>query len=1079
MDLGGIDRMAGESGFNTSWDDPKGPATYGNDGNMTYDQWMQSLGYEKGSYGHADDGYQRFVEGGGGWIRNPKTDLGKTEVALGQQGAIAEVENNKINKTVDQAESKQESNDNEITNNYETPADYGWITGGVVKEDKDKSDYPNNMTQEEFNAMYEFALGMTGQSPDRLLDDNGKPIGVWGGFDELPRQIEQLDKKIGRGLSPTRLAEAEKAKADIQEQYDVLSGFVNNYKDLYKPIEQEKEDNQAELAAIQAKENYDKAFSERNASWRNLTKALGKAGMDINLRAEEILENESPTPDFENSAKDIVKAIRASDYKDTQFTIDAGDGNYTVETKKAPAAGVSAYNLSITSPRGDVVASGMITVPNRIANGSWDIKDKDGNTISKGESTSSFTNAVTNAITNTVGADYKVNKPEVPEDVRNAAQAVVDAESNYKATEQALRKADAERMSAVHEDTTQSKKDILNAYSSGKINAYQAAVALSKIGDSILDFGLDTIKSDSIKNDFGGPGLRSDKTVGEDSLARDMEKYPEKTTIDFKNLTEFSQVQEVVDSVDVSKIVDEKQAVETADILSKATARYAEIANTKLEDLVTKIAGEGKTLQEQREALKNLTNSEDFVKITQDIYKSAQSAYDKVSELEAHTQDYDLNKYNSKREVKKAQVEISQRIAKIQDAFFKDFSGVGNPETKAMGSYYSPGSNMGGTQSTGISDMTKEDIKAFANYANSLECTKDALTALMKSAAFNGAEDVKGGEYSEAWKDEPAIKTDKSLKGGLKARDATTLTWKDWVSASAKGLAGTVATIAGAGAMAVNPLVGGAILAAGLGITGKAGLDMTTKITGAHSTNREKMFAQQGTGVEKPSEENEFHIGAEGNKVTAKDVINDIGNRTTEQANIGDEKSVGTYTKTAGGFAEAVTGFVLLSSGNILGVLPIIDGVREMKHGLSGGLENNLDTAIQNVYQLATGVNTWAHANLDIDSLMNDPNAASNLMSSATPKDQVIGNRRTSDTALSSFGTASVNADADNKYSGYREEAKNKNLATDYNAGMEENTNEAVSSKYVKIFKVMLDKEPDYIRKVLIAIPKNHSEREW
>jgi len=44
---------------------------------------------------------------------------------------------------------------------------------------------------------------------------------------------------------------------------------------------------------------------------------------------------------------------------------------------------------------------------------------------------------------------------------------------------------------------------------------------------------------------------------------------------------------------------------------------------------------------------------------------------------------------------------------------------------------------------------------------------------------------------------------------------------------------------------------------------------------------------------------------------------------------------------------------------------------------------------------------------------------------------------------------------------------------------MEENVNEAVSDKYVKVFKVMLDKEPDYIRKVLIAIPKNHCEREW
>ncbi len=975
MDLGGIDRMAGESGFNTSWDDPRGPATYGDKGNMTYDQWMQSLGYEKGSYGPADDGYKRFVEGGGGWIKNPKTDLGKTEVALGQQGAIAEVENSKINKAVDQTNNKQESNDNEITNNYEKPADYGWITGGEVKED-----------QEDGYDLDTYIFSKNMLSGNRL-DDAGNPMGFYGAM-ETPSSL----------------------KADAEERLKYTKKSSPKYKEIQSKIEKYDK-------AIAAYQKYVDAYKDRY----------------------EADENKNKYVDFDKSTDpadaDLEKQYKRSQDKITDFYV-----------KRSELEG-KAYDTR------DKILVGHEWAPDKE---SYDEEPSE----YEGWIDSDKEEYGSGNVYNYTGSDddfaAKVNA------ANNAWDQVALIEKNI---------ADAERIINEYPEKRQERaaalqQSVMDDYAAGKLTPFEAANKLANIHNAKIDFGMSAISSriDPDTDIMGKIGGREE--VSKAALETELADVTSPSMIEqIQKIENLAELRTMIDNVDVSQIKDEKQFGETVDFVNAATSQYTKVANTELEKLITEIAKDGGDLQRLREDGR-------FIELTQNVYEDAQSAFDKVSELEKYTEKFGLNEYGSKREVKKAQVEISQKIAKIQNDF----------ESKAVGSYYSPGSDMGGIQATGVSNMTKEDIKAFANYTKSITCTKDALVALMKSAAFNGAEDVKGGEYSEAWKNEPAIKTDKSLKGGLKANDSTTLTWKDWVSASAKGLAGTVATIAGAGAMAVNPLVGGVILAAGLGITGKAGLDMTTKITGAHSTNREKTFAQQGTGVEKTNADdfaNIFHIGAAGNKVTAKDVINDIGNRTTEQANIGDEKSVGTYTKTAGGFAEAVSGFVLLSTGNILGVLPIIDGVREMKSGLQGGLENNLDAAIQNIYQLATSVDTWAHANLDIDKLMNDPNAASNLMSSATPKDQVIGRRNANDAALSSFGTASVNADADNKYSGYREEAKNKNLATDYNAGMEENINEAVSSKYVKIFKVMLDKEPDYIRKVLIAIPKNHSEHEW
>ena len=71
----------------------------------------------------------------------------------------------------------------------------------------------------------------------------------------------------------------------------------------------------------------------------------------------------------------------------------------------------------------------------------------------------------------------------------------------------------------------------------------------------------------------------------------------------------------------------------------------------------------------------------------------------------------------------------------------------------------------------------------------------------------------------------------------------------------------------------------------------------------------------------------------------------------------------------------------------------------------------------------------------------------------------------------SEYGTATEKTGAaDSKYSGYREQAKDSNLARNYNAGMEKETNEAVSDKYVKIFRTLLNYEPEHIKSALMGI---------
>ncbi|MBQ2205464.1 MAG: hypothetical protein II411_06200 [Lachnospiraceae bacterium] len=78
-------------------------------------------------------------------------------------------------------------------------------------------------------------------------------------------------------------------------------------------------------------------------------------------------------------------------------------------------------------------------------------------------------------------------------------------------------------------------------------------------------------------------------------------------------------------------------------------------------------------------------------------------------------------------------------------------------------------------------------------------------------------------------------------------------------------------------------------------------------------------------------------------------------------------------------------------------------------------------------------------------------------------------------TASSGYGTSDESLKANGKYSGYREQAKDSNLAKNYNEGLEKDVNEAVSDMKVKVFSVY-NNEPDYIRNAIGKILKSFKE---
>ena len=513
---------------------------------------------------------------------------------------------------------------------------------------------------------------------------------------------------------------------------------------------------------------------------------------------------------------------------------------------------------------------------------------------------------------------------------------------------------------------------------------------------------------------------------------------------------EMEKVSDKVESIDVENVTDANSAMNVSEELSKVSNELAETANVTYRGLVESFLADGGKLQD-------IAKNENIKAFSNDLFRISQRIYDKVSRLEEISDSYGINNL-SRKDIAKNLDEISINVDRLAGNIGKEGS--------SLGTYYSPGSDMGGIGATGV-NLTKSQQKALAEYSKSVTATKDAMKALMKAAAFNGAVNIEGEKYSEAWKNAPAMKEDYSFKAGLKEffkNDNNVLTWKDYAALGVKGFAGMAATIFGGVLCAVNPVAGAIMLTAGITTMGKAGVEIHTTSVRADSTNAEAMFTNSGSRY--------------------YDIFNDIHNRSFEEANFGDIKSVGTYTNLSNGFINGCVGMALLSNpfSAPMSISYFLTSYEQISAVVRGGLKGNLNTAISTVYKLGKNINEWSDMGIDLSSYMSDPNKGRKLadeiirtsIGNGSPSGSNYRNVPSSDFGISKAGNA------ENKYSGFAEEAKNSNLATDYNAGMEEEVNEAVSDERVKGYVVKIyQSEPDWFRKALDKVLKMHSEREW
>lgn len=1024
---------------------------------------------EEGEGGHDSEG---DIESESVETETIESANSESEDTQEQSSTIEEQEAN--TNTVNETEAEQED--------YGTPVDLSWIstsdlsekekndaqissdadlasgTSETSTEQKTKSDnkveaakeensqYPNGMTKEEFNAMYEFALGMTGKSADRSVDDNGNPTGSWGAFTELPTTIEELKEEVntlekwnkeGKEGYESLLESTKSELAAAEEQYNVLNDFIENYQSLYSSSDSESLLGNQQLALQQTYDEktaeLEQAYITRSEAWGNLTRALEKAGMDSNLSAEEILS--SSTSNFELSKEDknyaskaadaIVKTLSQKDFKGGTFDLPVNTsakeyGSYSVLVGKGDRTiGSNSFNIAITSPKGDTIAKGTITLPSWSGNGEWDIKDGAGNTISKGESSSAFARSVAKALSEAAISDYESSNAtsSIPDDVINAARAVIAADNNVEKLDKEIEKLDKEISQSAHNAATETTRDILDKYTRGEINAYQAAVALTKVEDSMLDTNYNSIESAiNIDKDFGTiAGNTGRGTVGVNSLVSDLSPVtpdnPASTsniskgiTSDFKNMNELKEALSKVDTATATNLQsfnDLKTQVENINV------QLDQLASSAFLDLAKELLGKGISLAE-------LDNQPEMQQLNNEIYALAQMVLDKASELKEISGQYGLNDLTMK-ELKHNREAYSEQVALI-------------------------------TGKNGVTLLDKSDMKALVDYSKSLDATIDSAKALMTAAAvLHGAKDVKGGKYAEAWKAEQAEQK---------------LTAKEWLATAATSTLSLLATIVGFAMIPANPIVGGALAFAGTkSLVEKTGKTVG-KVTTSHLTNYERMFG---------SEENPV------SSIIAK--VYDIG---FNKANYGDIKSVGTYTTIADSTIDILNAMAMLTNPvtAIAGLGYIYDAGKSMTVDLAqGSYEGKKNNLITNVWRLVDNIEEWADTNLGAQELLDLINAGETV--EVVETDEREG--REGRVASSDYGTTSGETadNADKTYSGASEQAKNANLAQDYNAGMEKNVNEAVSDKYVKVFKVMLDKEPDYIRKVLIAIPKNHSETEW
>lgn len=519
------------------------------------------------------------------------------------------------------------------------------------------------------------------------------------------------------------------------------------------------------------------------------------------------------------------------------------------------------------------------------------------------------------------------------------------------------------------EKTLKVERDkVYEQYKNGEITAVEFANKMTQINNKLPSL------------DFSAP--KGSVAEAEKISTPGSEEY-EATLGEFKYL---NSLKDKITAFDVSDINETNYEQKQKEIV-ELEAETANLSNKVLVDLTRNLVSQGKSIDEIR-------NSEEIKQFSNELFELAQNIYDKADSIE------------------------------------KEMVRLGIDQAGKSGNFVSRKWNelVTTTEAVFNSVKTGQPLNATAGYAvlhsmDNIQGVKQAAEALMKSAAFNGAANVKGGQAAEAMKQEAATK----------------LSWKDWVATSTWGTLGILSTIVGVATG--NPI----LIGAGIYVNLKKGGEFAGKVAMTNVTKEEQMFGMEDSDIM--------------NRVI------DVYNQSQEKANLGDPKSASTYVSAGTGVVDVISGVTMFVNPltSAAGVSQIKDGLQDLFQIRKGGLAGNARALVNNVYNLGAGIEAMTDESVGL------------------PIEQRIENLFTvntsegSDVPKAGYGTSSGSESVKGKYSGYKEKAKNSNIATDYNRGMEQETTEAVSDMKAKIFKVY-SSEPEYIRKAIEKVLKSYKE---
>ena len=901
-----------------------------------------------------------------------------------------------------------ESNDIDFENNYTTPQDYGWLVNVSDEDTTKKDEYSEGFNPE----YYEYAQELVGneyssfnmskndakeaydkaqQSVDTAKDRYEKAVESYNekesqakemadmfGFDTVdidiskPGTLEEFTQKY--------VDEANKAKEEYskyENDSEVFQTYLDKYKDDWDKY-------QSTLSKEEVKENknlvseaVDARFKAEQAATMYLFEKYGndfinympKGGWTIE-NCQKIVDASSKASLTEAEGKQILDSIIkannevrniTNDPEGTKRTEALNSANTTLPdgTKITNVIG-NGLGIMLDSPNGTktLIQATETSTPNF-----WDltVREKASGSDSAEVIYSKShvaTKVLEKEMSKSIADSVNKNSSEVDDKLVELAKNVIEANAN-------VEKAEKEEEAARHsrrEEANEMKKDAFEAYKNGEISAVEYSNLMNKA------------------EKLGGT---VDLVYTEPLRAKEKVELPGNTEYD-KIVTEFqylNSIKDKVNNINVNEVKDEAQAKTIQNELVETQAQLIEQSHTVFVDIVKDLVAQGKEL-------KDIRDSDQVKEFSQEVFELAQSIYDKASVLEEKAKALGLDEY-------------------------ADVSKWEKMKTTASAAWDAV---------THGKSMNSNEAYAVMNTMQSIEGVKSASLALMKSAAFNGATDVKGGKAAEA----------------MKAEVVSKLSWKDFASTSLWGGLGILAT--GIGIVTGNPL----LIAAGIYVNLKKGGEFAGKVTMSNVTKGEQMFGMKDSKIMNPAIQ--------------------VYNQSQEAANIGDPKSASTYVTATQGALDIISGLMLMiGTGGVgagVGISNIKDGIDSLYKLNKGGLDGNTRTLISNIYVLGERVEAWS--GMDI------PELEKLIQTLAETGADEADTRVTAE-----YGTSSTdNVSADSKYSGYREQAKDSNLATDYNEGMEKETNEAVSDKYVKIFKTILANEPEHIRKALMEMKR-------